>query len=72
MSEKRECKICHCSKIKVCKRGKRGNESAKNNKAKEIESKKTITCANKKYRKQKKIFNFVLHLRFYCTMKFSN
>ena len=40
MSEKRGCKICHCSKIKVCKRGKRGNESARNNKAKEIENKK--------------------------------
>jgi len=43
MNEKRGCKICHCSKIKVCKRGKGGkrkNESAKNNKAKEIESKK--------------------------------
>ena len=40
MSEKRGCKICHCSKIKVCKRGKGGkrkNESAKNNKAKEID-----------------------------------
>ena len=43
MSEKRGCKMCHCSKIKVCKRGKRGkreNESEKNNNVKEIESKK--------------------------------
>ena len=40
MSEKRGCKMCHCSKIKVCKRGKRENESEKNNNVKEIESKK--------------------------------
>src|SRR5436190_17342494 len=58
MSEKRGCKICHFSKIKVCKKGKGGkrkNESAKNNKAKEIKSKK-IRCANKIHRKQKILF----------------
>ena len=48
MSEKRRGKTCHCSKIKVCKRGKRGKERMKvkkNNKMEEIESKKTIRCA---------------------------
>ena len=55
MSEKRGCKICHCSKIKVCTRSKRGNESARNNKAKEIENKNNNVCKQKISKKNKKI-----------------